>query len=283
MTEKIKDPGLIESEDLGKGTHIKIRIVKDREEVSDVFARTIADKIIENNRDGRNSTFIMPVGPTGQYRKLASIINREKIKLSKLYFFNMDEYVGKDGKNLPADHPFSFTRFVNEEFLSLIDKGLGLKRENFHVPDAQNLGHIGKTIEKAGGIDICFAGIGLNGHVAFNEPPDPYENWTDESFSRAPERVVKLATTTKATNAIFGTGGDLKSVPDYAVTIGMDDILGSRQIQVFLDWPWQSRIVREAIHGTVTKFCPASYIQTHKNVVVTMAGYVARRHPQKPE
>lgn len=284
MTGKIiKAPSLIEAEDLGKWTHVKVKIVKDKEAISNAFARTIADRIIENNKKGKKSPFIMPVGPTGQYKKLAAIINKEKIDISKLYFFNMDEYVGKDGKNLPSNHPFSFARFVQEEFFDLIDESRGLKKENFYVPDAQNLGTISQAIEKAGGVDICFAGIGLNGHIAFNEPPEPYEGWTDESFAQAPVRVVKLAPTTKATNAIFGTGGDLKMVPDYAVTIGMKEILASRQIQVFLDWQWQSRIIREAIYGPVTRFCPATYIQTHKDIIVTLAEYVAQRHLVKPE
>lgn len=285
MTKRvIKDPGLIKSEDLGKWTHIKVNIVKDKESVAEIFARTIADRIIKNNKKGENSTFIMPVGPTGQYRKLAAIINEEKkIDVSKLYFFNMDEYVGKDGRNLPLNHPFSFAHFVKEEFLDIIDKKNGLKKGNFYRPDAQNLSAISKAIEKVGGIDICFAGIGLNGHIAFNEPPEPYENWTDEEFAEAPVRVVKLASTTKSTNAIFGTCGNLKMVPDYAVTIGMKEILASRQIQIFLDWHWQSGIVRDAIYGPITRFCPASYIQTHKDVVITMAEYVAQSHSVKPE
>lgn len=155
MAKKIiKDPGLIEANDLGKWTHIKVRIVKDREAVSDAFARTIADRIIKNNKKGKSSTFIMPVGPTGQYRKLATIINKEKVDISNLYFFNMDEYVGKDGRNLPANHPISFALFVKEDFFDLIDKNRGLKKENFYLPDAQNLGTISEAIEKAGGIAL---------------------------------------------------------------------------------------------------------------------------------
>ena len=96
-------------------------------------------------------------------------------------------------------------------------------------------------------------------------------------------RVVKLAATTKSTNAIFGTGGDLKMVPDYAVTVGMKEILASREIHIFLDWLWQRRILRDAIHGPITRFCPASYIQTLKNVTITMADYVAQRHSVEPE
>jgi len=284
MTKKRPDdPGLIEAEDLGRWTTAKVRIVKDREAVSDVFAQTIADCITANNRKERNSTFIMPVGPTGQYRKLAALINREKLDVSRLYFFNMDEYVGPDGRNVPPDHPFSFARFVKEEFLDLVDRKRGLRKNNFHVPDAQNVLALGRAIKQAGGVDICFAGIGLDGHLAFNEPPEPYESWTDERFARAPVRVIKLAPVTKATNAIFGTGGDLKMVPDFAVTIGMEEILASRQIQVFLDWHWQRRVVREALYGPVTRFCPATYLQTHRNVVYTMAECVAERHVLKPE
>jgi len=114
-----------------------------------------------------------------------------------------------------------------------------------------DIGAVDRAIRRWGGVDVAFAGIGLNGHVACNEPPAASECWTDESFARSPTRVVKLAETTKATNSIFGTGGDLGRVPDFAVTIGMKEILGARRVHVFLDWRWQRFVFRRALLGPV--------------------------------
>ena len=120
-------------------------------------------------------------------------------------------------------------------------------------------------------------------HVAFNEPPGPSECWTDESFAKSPTRVVKLVETTKATNSIFGTGGDLGRVPDFAVTIGMKEILGARRVHVFLDWHWQRFVLRRSLLGPASRSFPASLLQTHKDVRFTVTEEVAAVHSLVPE
>jgi glucosamine-6-phosphate deaminase len=203
----------ISEEDLLRHPSIKVKIVRDRAEVAAEFARAMTNALLAGNSAGRNTAFIMPVGPTGQWRLFAEQANAAKLDLSRLHIFTMDEYVGTDGRNLSPDHPFSFARFVREEFLQVLQPARGFKREHLCSPDAQDLSRPVQAIEAAGGIDIAFAGIGLNGHMAFNEPPETIDGWSDESFAQSSVRVVKIAPTTKATNSIFGTGGDLPLVP----------------------------------------------------------------------
>jgi glucosamine-6-phosphate deaminase len=140
-----------------------------------------------------------------------------------------------------------------------------------------------RVIEHRGGVDVAFAGIGLNGHIAFNEPPLPSESWTEESFAASSTRIIKVAETTEATNSIFGTGGDLGQVADYAVTIGMKQILNARQVHVFLDWPWQRFVFRRTLLGPVSRFFPASLLQRHKNVRFSITEEVAQVHALMPE
>jgi len=109
------------------------------------------------------------------------------------------------------------------------------------------------------------------------------ESWTDESFANSPTRIVKLAETTKATNSIFGTGGDLGRVPDFAVTIGMKEILSARRIHVFLDWHWQRFVLRRTLLGPVSRTFPASFLQTHKDVRFTVTQEIATPHSLVPE
>ncbi len=72
-------------------------------------------------------------------------------------------------------------------------------------------------------------------------------------------------------------------MPDYAVTIGMRQILGARQVHVLLDWPWQCNVLRRALLGPVTMYFPASLLQDHSDVRFTVTADVAAVHEIAPE
>lgn len=94
-----------------------VNLVKDNIEIYDSIARTMADKLIENNNNGLPTIFILPVGPRGQYRKFAEICNMESISCRNLITINMDEYLDKDNNLIPESRPLSFRRFMKENLL----------------------------------------------------------------------------------------------------------------------------------------------------------------------
>ena len=260
--------------DLGKGSSIKVEVLDTPEDIYNDMARVMANKIKEHNLSGKTTTFILPVGPTGQYRRLARICNLEGISCRNLITFNMDEYCAFDDSPVPANHPMSFRGFMERDFFALLDDDKKVKDKNKFFPDPKDLELIARNIEKAGGVDICFGGIGINGHIAFNEPPagkqpDPekFKNWGTRTLDITKETVV--------VNSIYGAGGDLEAIPPRCVTIGMKEILASRELHFYLEWPWQSAVVRKAVHGPVTPAFPASFLQTHPNCTITIASCVA--------
>ena len=259
-------------EDLGKGTFIVLDIVETPEDIAWDFALTMARIIKGNNEAGRRTTMIVPVGPTGQYRRLAAYCNAEGIHCNGLVLFNMDEYCFEDGTIIPVNHPMSFRAFMENEFHSRLDPDKRVRDENKVFPEPAAPEEMAKRIEAEDGIDICFGGIGINGHIAFNEPPEPGDD--AEGFEDLPTRVLRVSGETRVVNSVFA-GGDLESVPPKCVTIGMREILGSRAIHMYLDWPWQSAVVRKTIHGSITPRFPASYLQTHPNVAITITEAVA--------
>lgn len=264
-------------------SNILIEVVKDNEALAGHFARTMADAVIANNKKGEPTRFIMPVGPTSQYRIFAQICNEEKINLAGFHMFNMDEYVGMDGANLPKDHPFSFANFVNKDFVSLVEPDCNLNREQMHIPDARDPTSYTKIIEEAGGIDICFGGIGLNGHIAFNEPLNYWEVMKNEEFRNLPTRVIKITMSTIATNSIFGTGGNLSAIPPFAVTVGMREILSSRKLHFYLDWHWQRYPLRYTLFGPVTPMFPSTFLREHPDMTITITENVAQEPSLCPE
>lgn len=91
-------------------------------------------------------------------------------------------------------------------FYGLVDPELLMPEEQRIFPEPGNEGRIWETIQKLGKLDMCWGGVGITGHIAFNEPPEPGEVCTDEEFLQRPTRVLKLARETKTINAFMNAG-----------------------------------------------------------------------------
>jgi len=259
---------------LGKGSSIRVETAGSRDDVAWHFAWTMARMIRKHNADGRRTVFILPVGPTGQFSRLAAICNAEDMSCRDLVIVNMDDYCLADGRRVPPEHPYSFRGFMERGFYALLDEGKRVRPEHRHVPDPAAPEKTGELIERVGGVDVCFGGIGINGHVAFNAPPEPGVDMTDDEFRELPTRVLAVSREKRVVNSIF-CGGDLDAVPPKCVTVGMKEILASRRLHFYLDWPWQQAVIRRTVHGPVTRRFPASFLQTHPDCTITMADYVA--------
>jgi len=90
-----------------------------------------------------------------------------------------------------------------------------------------------------------------------------------------PTRVVRLSRETRLINAITTSRGNIDRIPEFAVTVGMKEILESRKVRIYMNRTWQSAIVRKILHGPVTPSVPASLLQGHPDVRFTIAAYVA--------
>ena len=148
----------------------RLVVCEDLEALHRRFAEDIAEEICHNNSKNERTRLILPVGPTGQYPVLAEILNHKKISLSNCWLFFMDENCGQNGKALRSEHPLSFKGEAERLFLSRLHDSWGLQPEHVIFPDEDNIGTLAGRIEEAGGIDTCYGGIGIHGHVAFNEP-----------------------------------------------------------------------------------------------------------------
>ncbi len=154
----------------------------------------------------------MPVGPTGQYRLFVEKCSELRLDLSCLHVFNMDEYVGDDGCNLPESHPLSFIGFRRRHFYSPMAPECHLNPQQMHIPDARYTAAYSRTIEGVGGIDICFGGIGINGHIAFNEALDYWELMSNEAFKQLPAGMIRPPSEASRPS-LTGPAGRLSSRP----------------------------------------------------------------------
>ncbi len=192
--------------------------------------------------------------PLGTYRQLIEWYNKGDIDFSAVTTVNLDEYVGLDGNN-----PQSYRYFMDHNLFAQIN----IDRANTFVPNgcAADLAAEGQAydarIEALGGIDLQLLGIGLDGHIGFNEP--------DRYFVKS-THVVELHESTIAANARFFA--DEADVPRRAITMGMVSILQAKKILLIASGAGKRDILEKAFFGPITPEIPASILQLHPDITV---------------
>ena len=264
----------IPAAELGKGQLVKVRVVGDTQSLARDLAEGMLSEIREGTRSGRGATLIVPVGPVDQFPILAALINEQRVSCQNSVFINMDEYLTDNGVWISHEHPLSFRGYMERNFYNLLSPELAPPVECRVFPDPNRPGAIEKLIASRGGVDACFGGIGINGHIAFNEPPEPNAGISIEAFAALPTRILNLSSETRTIKSVT-VGGEISVIPNKAVTIGMKEILGSRKLRFYCNRQWQSGVIRRALHGPLTPACPASYLRAHPDASITVTDFVA--------
>ena len=244
---------------------VKVTILPDWEAVMQTLARTLVDTIKANNDQGKRTTLILPVGPVAQYPIAAQISNEEKVSWKQVWTFNMDEYLDWEGRPIPPSHPWSFHRSMEENLFTLLDPALRIPEQQRWFPDPMNPDAIDDQIDALGGIDVAYGGIGLHGHIAFNEPVDTfYLRLTPQEFKQSRTRVVSLNSDTMTRTLRAG-----HNMPPLAVTLGMRVILEARKIIL----AGNGSVFRIAAMHPPSMNYPVTYIQEHPNPKETVTLY----------
>lgn len=263
----------LSAQDLGKDSKIPILKLGDSAEVFYEMALIMVNEIKKNNDQNQRTVMICPVGPVGQYPIFVRLVNREKISLKHVWFFNMDEYLDAENRWIPEDHFLSFRGFMNRHVYSKIDPDLLMPQDQRIFPDPQDPEKIGNLLAELGGVDICFGGIGINGHLAFNEAS---EKLTVQQFAGLSTRVLEISAETRTINSVGDMGGALDAMPKTCVTIGMKEILSAKRLVFGVFRDWHRAVVRQAAYGEVTAHFPASLMQTHPNALILVNENAAR-------
>lgn len=256
--------------ELERRRKIRFRLLASRDALMDDFARTIADEIRTRNEQELPTRLILPVGPVAQYPRLVEICNRERISWQNVYTVNMDEFLDWQGRPIPVDHPLSFEGFMRRTLFAGLDAKLRIPDDHVFFPNPFRIDEVSEAIEKFGGIDCCYGGIGYHGHVAFNEPP--ISRWwavTVSELRASLTRVVVLGDDSIVVQSIHSSGGDSTAIPPMAITLGMRDILASRKIRLYCAAGERHRaIFRITVAGEESVSYPSTLVQGHPDAEV---------------
>jgi len=196
--------------------------------------------------------------PVGMYEELVKRQQAEQVSFKDVITFNLDEYVGLDQTS-----PASYWTFMHEQLFNHVD----IKEENIHLPNgkAEDLAAeciaYDARIKEAGGIDLQLLGIGVNGHIGFNEPGTPFESLTN---------IVELTESTRTENAIYFD--DPKDVPTHAITMGIQSIMNAKEIVLIAFGEKKLEAIERLKSGIINEDFPASQLLNHPNVTVIYGG-----------
>ncbi|MER1985567.1 MAG: glucosamine-6-phosphate deaminase [Solibacillus sp.] len=196
--------------------------------------------------------------PEGLYAELVKSYKAGEISFAEATSFNLDEYIGVE-----PDNKVSYHYYMDEQLFKHVD----MRREAINVPKGNVEDMEASTaayealIEAAGGVDMQLLGIGINGHIGFNEPGSKFDSKT---------QIVELTESTREANKIYFDR--YEDVPTHAITMGIDTILHSKKVVLLISGASKQEAFDRLRSAELTEDFPASALHKHPDVTVIYTG-----------
>jgi len=222
-----------------------------------VLARTLALDVARRLAEKPDAVLGLPTGltPIPLYREIVRLHGGGKVNFSRATTFNLDEFLG-----VAPDDPRSYRAFMQRHLFDHIN--ISPRRIQFLEGTARDVDRecerYERAVERAGGIDLQILGLGLNGHIGFNEPARALMARTHRT---------RLKSATRRANARFFENR-LSAVPKEGLSMGMATILHSKRIVLVATGATKARCVQRVIEGPVTPRLPGSFLQLHRCVEI---------------
>lgn len=224
-------------------------------------ANYAADRVVDILNTRSNPVLGLATGstPIALYKELIARYQSNQVSFQQSVTFNLDEYIG-----IPDTHAQSYRTFMNHHLFEQID----IELANTYVPLAEttNVSELQRNaheyevkIQNAGGIDLQILGIGVNGHIGFNEPTSSFASRT---------RIKTLAESTVEANKRFFSDDEFQ--PHLALTMGIGTILESKAVLLMATGQSKANSVKAMIEGPLSAMCPASALQLHAAATIVL-------------
>jgi glucosamine-6-phosphate deaminase len=237
-------------------------------ELGEAAAREGAEAIAAALAARGEAVVIFATGAS-QFETLDALV-RYDLDWSRVTAFHLDEYVG-----LPADHKASFRRYLNERVVERLPSLREFIMVEGDSPDINaEVARLNARLAPLT-VAVCFAGIGENCHLAFNDPPADFT-------TAEPYLVVELDEACRRQQANEGWFAGIADVPARAVSMSIRQIMKSEKLILAVSDTRKAEAARHALEGPVTPDYPASIVQQHPNVTIHIDGAAAALLTQKP-
>lgn len=234
-------------------------IIKENYEKCALWTANHIVETINNFNPTKNRQFVLglPTGstPLGIYKELIKMYRDKLVSFENIITFNMDEYIGLEEDNINSYHYFmwnNFFKFINikKENVNILNgmaKDLELECQNYE-----------NKIKSCGGINLFLGGVGVDGHIAFNEP---YSSLSSKT------RIKTLNKITLRDNSRF-FNNDISLTPKTALTVGVGTILDSNEVIIVATGMHKSKAIQDVVEGVITHTSTITALQLHKKAII---------------
>lgn len=233
-----------------------LRVFPDRQALGETAAEEIAHQLFLILAEKGHARMVFAAAPS-QAETLAALIRRPGIDWSRVTAFHMDEYLG-----LPPDAP---ERFGNWLRTALFDK-LPFAAVHYidtitpETPEASAARYAKLLLERP--IDIVCLGIGMNGHLAFNDPP--VADFTDPE----PVKPVPLDQMCREQQVADGCFASLAEVPTSAITVTIPTLMSATRLFCMVPGPLKARAVQATMRAPLSTEWPSTILRTHRSCTI---------------
>jgi len=232
---------------------LEVMVFENRAQAGRAAAQFVEEAIAARSRAAARTNIVFAAAPS-QNEFLAGLVANKAIDWTRVVAFHMDEYLG-----INADHPVSFRRYLQERLFRLVGIDAGRTRlipgEQVERPLQTCLAY--EDALRAEPPDIVCAGIGENGHLAFNDPP------VADFMDPVLVKVVRLDAACRAQQLNDGCFESLADVPTHGYTLTIPAMLRAPVVSVIVPGPRKANAVLSTLRGPVTEACPATALRRH--------------------
>lgn len=234
---------------------LKLEIYANQQAAGEAAARSAAETLKQLDHAQQEIGVIFATGAS-QLSTLHALTSMPGLPWRKVHGFHLDEYVG-----IAENHPASFRRYLRENLTDRVPIA-----EFFEIdgstsdPDRVREDYVRKLHEADP--QLCLLGIGENGHLAFNDPPEANFNDPDAM------KVVTLDAECREQQLAEGWFKKLEDVPQRALTLTIPTLLKVSKLIVSVPGQRKAQSVRRTLEEPISTACPATILRTHPDATL---------------
>lgn len=234
---------------------IRVEIYPDREAMGLAAAQAVARELRTRLNTQEWASAVFAAAPS-QEEFLDALATQPNLDWQRVIAFHMDEYIG-----LPPNAPQSFGQYLSKRLFNRVGPGI-VHYLDGSAPDlAEEIARYAALLRDHP-LDITCAGIGENGHLAFNDPP--IADFNDKALVK----LVQLTQRSRQQQVNDGCFDQIERVPEQALTLTIPALFSAHEFMCIVPAASKAEAVREMLTGPITTDCPASILRRHPNATM---------------
>ncbi len=229
---------------------LAVKSYSTREEMGKAAGLEVADLLRKLLASQQRVNVVFAAAPS-QNEFLETLSGEQDIDWSRVTAMHMDEYIG-----LSPDAPQRFGNYLKKHIFNRVNPGAVHYIEgNAKDLEEECVRYANVLCENP--VDVVCAGIGENGHLAFNDPG------IADFLDTALVKIVELDQACRQQQVNDGCFDDMSEVPKQALTLTIPALMASRWIHCVVPGPSKAEAIKLTLNCNITDEVPATILRVH--------------------